>query len=573
MTLRASRIAVASALFGVLVAACTGNGSDDPPTRGGPSDDGRLSSGAMYTPPPIESVTEPPDDWFTGACTLPVEIAERTMRGYHPDRSPELMLVPHGSNFIGDPESTSHSGPWDYVQRVPLMLYGPGFIEPQGETALEREVTLADLTPTIADLIGFDWPDDGPVRVITEALVPEEDRAGRPKVVVVVVWDGGGWNVLDTWPGTTPNLDRLGAEGTSITNAIVGSSPSVTPSIHTTIGTGVFPQEHGITGIHLRSEGRVSASFPASTGRLIQTPTLADLYDPTTGNVAKIAMVGFRSWHLGMIGKGTLHPGGDNDIGALVNLSEELITNGAVYSLPPQLNHVPGLEADTRTIDQSDGKRDGKWMGHDILSDPRYRRDTPVWALYQTRILKELIASEGFGADDVPDLLYTNYKQIDEAGHTWNMLSEEMPEEIKYADAALGDLTRYLDKQVGRNSWVVALTADHGQTPDPDISRGWPIAVVPFGEDLGAEFGVPAKSLVEKTSPVGIFLNEDTMATEGISHDAIADFAARYRLGDNLVDGARLPELYAGREDDLLFAAAFPGPEMARVWSCVRERS
>lgn len=563
--------AVTAALLAFLLAACT-NGSIDPRSERRPERD-RLPSGARYTPPEIDSVTEAPEDWLAGACTLPPEIAERTMRGYDPERSPEVMLVPHGSNYIGDPESTSHSGPWDYLQRVPLVLYGPGFIEPQGEVVLDREATLADLTPTIAELIGFEWPAGGPGQVITEALVPESDRAEPPKVVVVVVWDGGGWNVLDAWPGTTPNLDRLSTEGTSVADAIVGSSPSVTPSIHTTIGTGVFPDAHGITGIDLRSRGRLAASFPASTGRLIKTPTLADLYDPATGNAAKIAMVGFRSWHLGMIGHGAHYPGGDHDIGALVNLSEELITNEAVYSLPPQLNDVSGLKADTRTIDASDGERDGTWMGHDILSDPRSRRDTPVWALYQTRILKELIASEGFGADDVPDLLYTNYKQIDEAGHNWNMLSEEMPEEIKYADAMLGDLTNFLDEQVGRNSWVVAVTADHGQTPDPDISGGWPIAKDPFARDLGAEFGVRAKRLVEQTSPVGIYLNEDTMAAGGITHEAIADFASRYRLGDNLGAGADLPELYEGRGDDLLFAAAFPGTEMDRVWSCVQENA
>lgn len=564
-----SRNALAAAVLAlVLAAACTDDGST-PQRRPGEND--RLPSGALYTPPEIESVTEPPKDWFAGACTLPVDIAERTMRGYDPERSPEVMLVPHGSNYIGDPESTSHSGPWDYLQRVPLVLYGPGFIEPQGEVVLDREATLADLTPTIAELIGFDWPGDGPGQVIAEALVPEADRPEPPKVVVVVVWDGGGWNVLDAWPGNTPNLDRLGAGGASIADAIVGSLPSVIPSVHTTIGTGAFPNAHGITGIELRSEGGIAPSFPASTGRLIKTPTLADLYDPATGNAAKVAMVGFRSWHLGMIGHGALYPDGDHDIGALVNLSEDLITNEAVYSLPPQLNDVPGLKADTRTIDASDGERDGTWMGHDILSDPRYRRDTPVWALYQTRILKELIRSEGFGADEIPDLLYTNYKQIDEAGHNWNMLSHEMPEEIKYADVALGDLTRFLDETVGRNSWVVAVTADHGQTPDPDISGGWPIAKDPFGKDLGAELGVPAKRLVELISPVGIYLNKDTIAAEGITHEAVADFASRYRLGDDLRAGEELPELYEGRENDLLFAAAFPGAEMDRVWSCVQE--
>ena len=532
-----------------------------------------MPSGALYTPSDVQFVSEAPDDWLEGACNLPFEIAERTARGYFPGRSPELLLIPNGSNFIGSRTSTSHSGPWDYLQLVPLVLYGPGFIRAQGDLELDREVTVADLTPTIAELIGFDWPSGGPGRPLTEALVPAGERTGKPKVVVVVVWDGGGWNVLDSWPGTWPNLERFGAEGTSVVDAIVGSSPSVTPSVHTTIGTGVFPDEHGITGIHLRADGRISAAFPASTGARIVTPTLADVYDPETGNEALIGMVGFRSWHLGMIGHGAEYPDGDHDIGVLVNLSEELIANENVYSLPPELHDVEGLERDTRTIDASDGERDGLWMGHDILSDPRYRRDTPAWVLYQTRILKELIRSQGFGADDTTDLLYTNYKQIDEAGHTWNMFSEEMPEEIRYSDQVLGDLVDFLDEQVGREQWVIALTADHGQTPDPDVSGGWAVNVVPFGEDLAAEFGVKANKLVDKTSPVGIFLNEATMKANDITYDEIADFASHYRLGDNLIEGKPLPEIYEDRTDELVFAAAFPGSKMERVLSCIEDRA
>lgn len=573
MTIRISRNAVGAVVLALLLAACTSDPSS--PARPRPADDAteRLRSGALFTPPDVEIVTEVPDGWLEGACNLPREIAERTARGYAPERSPELLLIPNGANFIGSRSSTSHSGPWDYLQRVPLMFYGPGFIRPRGALDLEREVTLADVTPTIAELIGFDWPSDGPGRPLTEALVPAGDRTGKPKVVVVVVWDGGGWNVLETWPDAWPNLERLGGEGTSVVDAIVGSSPSVTPSIHTTIGTGVFPNEHGITGIHLRAGGRISAAFPAGTGARIVTPTLADLYDPSTDNDALIGMVGFRSWHLGMIGHGAEYPGGDNDIGVLVNLSEELITNENVYSLPGELRDVAGLERDTRTIDAGDGERDGLWMGHDILGDPRYRRDTPVWALYQTRILEELIRSQGFGDDRIPDLLYTNYKQIDEAGHTWNMLSEEMSEEVRYADEVLADLVRFLDEQVGRERWVIALTADHGQTPDPDMTGGWAVNVVPFGEDLAAEFGVKASDLVDKTSPVGIFLNEATMEANDITFDEIADFASRYRLGDNRIEGQELPAVYEDRTDEPVFAAAFPGSEMDRVLACVEART
>ena len=37
---------------------------------------------------------------------------------------------------------------------------------------------------------------------------------------------------------------------------------------------------------------------------------------------------------------------------------------------------------------------------------------------------------EGFGADDVPDLLYINYKLVDEIGHLYSMNAAEMRDAV-----------------------------------------------------------------------------------------------------------------------------------------------
>src|SRR5918995_2942575 len=170
--------------------------------------------------------------WMKRSCELPVRYLELIRRGDFPGRSPDIAVVHAAPNFFGSFAVTSHSGPWRYLQKVPLLFYGPGFIRSQGEISLDREVTVADLAPTLADLLDVEWPDDREGRALEEVLVPREERPGRPKMILVVVWDGGGWNVLTRWPGAWHQVRNLMKEGTSVAGTSVGSSPSVTPAIH-----------------------------------------------------------------------------------------------------------------------------------------------------------------------------------------------------------------------------------------------------------------------------------------------------------------------------------------------------
>ncbi len=79
------------------------------------------------------------------ACAVPTELLVRTWRGHRADRGGDLELLPQEPDFVGH-GGLPHSGPWDYVGEVPLLLYGPGHIEAQG--AVDRAVTLADIAPT-----------------------------------------------------------------------------------------------------------------------------------------------------------------------------------------------------------------------------------------------------------------------------------------------------------------------------------------------------------------------------------------------------------------------------------------
>ena len=511
--------------------------------------------------------------WFESACSLPIEQLRRIRRGYVPRRSPDVTVVPREPNFFGSFSNTTHSGPWDYLQSVPLVFYGPGFIKEQGRIDLDREVTVADLAPTIAELVDAPFPSNRSGRPITEALVPPDQRPGAPALVLTVVWDGGGTNVLQQWPRAWPFLRSLMRKGTSV-DATVGSSPSVTPAIHTTIGSGAFPRQHGIVSIEMRDGAKLVKSFGESTPNYLEVPSLADIYDLSTGNRAMIGMFAEKNWMLGMVGHGAHLPGGDKDIAVMMAESgSRLHSNETWYSLPAYVNDVPGFEDLLRQVDIEDGEADGLWLDRDTLTDLAETPKSPAWVLHQTKIVKEVLAREDFGADEVGDLFFVNYKQIDHWGHLFNMLGPEVQGTIRYTDAALKDLVRFMNRRIGRNRWVVAVTADHGQTPLSDGTRAWPIDMRYLQRSMAKHFSVSAAKLFQGERPNGFWLHGKTMKRAGLTTEDVARFLFGYRLRDNIAGKARVPAMYTDRRKSRLFAAAFPSNELDRIWRCARSRS
>ena len=510
--------------------------------------------------------------WRSRACDLPPRYLELIDRGTFAGRSPELMVVPAKPNFFGSFAVTSHSGPWAYLQRVPLVLYGPGHIQGHGALRLERETTVADLAPTLAELLGIDWPADRSGASISEALVPEGDRPAPPKAILVVVWDGGGWNALNQWPKAWPNLKRIMRRGTSVENAVVGSSPSVTPAVHATMGTGTWPVQHGVVDLQWRTPaGAVQGSYDGEKPALMRVPTLADIYDPTTNNAAKIGMLAERNWHMGMIGHGASLEGGDKDIMVLGSgAGEENYTNDDFYTLPKYID-VPGAAKDVRAVDLEDGRLDDTWLGHDLLGDPERWRQTPVQTRYQTRQIKAIFRRGGFGQDGITDLFYTNYKELDLVGHIYNMVNPESRSVLKQTDSELGELLKFLDNHVGQNEWVVAVTADHGQGPDPMQFGAWPIDSAEISRDAARRFDVASTDLFDKMRITGFWMNTDVMDEQGITLGEVARWVTNYRLRDNVVKGETVPKQYRKRLSERLFAASFPTKELPGIIGCAQE--
>jgi hypothetical protein len=483
-------------------------------------------------------------------CRELPELVLRVNRGYVVKLSPDIGLIPAEPNYIGVAAAPVHSGPWDYLAHVPLLLYGPNYIEPGRYT---NAVDMTDLAPTVGRLIGFRMrATDG--RALFEGLLPNGER---PRLIVTVVWDGGGDNVLGMHSGSWPFLKRLSRRGAWYPQMVIGSSPSVTPPIHATLATGVYPNRHGIPGLRLRTpEGEYLDPFLALDPSNLRVPTLADLYDKAKGNRPITGMLAADNWHLGMIGHGASWPGGDRDIAVLFDDDGVTYTNRAVYALPG-IENVSVLQEEATALDAADGTQDGEWRGHD-LEDPLVRASSPAQVAYQGYLLRRLIESGGFGRDHVPDLLYVNFKPLDDAGHMWGLTSPEMGLTVRAQDTQLRSLVSSLDRAVGKGRWVLMLTADHGFTPYPDESGAWPIGGGELARDANealdrTDDGV---DVVDRVSSPGAYVNREQLRLNDLALRDVAQWMADYTVQQNLKEGEVLPKDFEGREGELLFDAA-----------------
>ena len=512
------------------------------------------------------------------ACRVPLELLVRAAHGHRADRSGDIDILPAEPDFVGH-GGLPHSGPWDYVGKVPMLWYGPGYIRAQG--SVPRTVTLADIAPTQGALVRYPFAaPDG--EVMHEALVPEAERPDEPpRLVVVVVWDGAGRNVLSTWPNAWPELTKLIDGGTWYEHAEVGSSPPSTAQIHATIGTGAFSKHHGLVAHQFRIGNRLATPWEAGPAYLM-LPTFADLYDRANGNRPLVGTLATVAIQLGMMGHGSFWGGGDQDIAVLREL-EGAATLGAeglswnltkpvqpYYRVPSYVNDLPPITEYYDEVDLLDGRADGMW--HELhLSEANVEEAlrTPARIPWQTRLVQEVIDREGFGADDTPDLLFVNYKLIDEVGHQDSMNSVQMRDSVRSQDADLPELVDMLNDQVGEGRWVMALTADHGHTPDPTVTDATVISPILVADAIQARFDHDGDDvrIVEFTQPTHVFIDRDELREQGATLEEVAAYLLTLTKGQ-----LQSPDFPAplGVEDEPAFLAAYPSA-MLEDLPCVQD--
>jgi hypothetical protein len=256
-------------------------------------------------------------------------------------------------------------------------------------------------------------------------------------------------------------------------------------------------------------------------------------------------MVGTVAIQLGMLGHGSGWGGNEKALAVLREApgAETLGAEGPAWNLsdllrqwyrfPEYANSLPALATHFAELDGRDGITDGNWRGHgldDAVIESGFQ--TPARIPYQTRLVEEIIGREGFGRHDVPDLMYLNYKVIDQVGHIFSMNSGEMRDTLRTQDEYLPVLIEILDREVGEGRWAMLVTADHGSTPNPKVSGAFQISASRLQQAINETFGRDGDPVVEQVKQTEIFIDEERLAQGGATLRDVAEFVMTLTQGD-----------------------------------------
>jgi predicted AlkP superfamily pyrophosphatase or phosphodiesterase len=94
---------------------------------------------------------------------------------------------------------------------------------------------------------------------------------------------------------------------------------------------------------------------------------------------------------------------------------------------------------------------------------------SPYSDAYLEAMGESLVDSMKLGQRGPVDVLGISFSALDLVGHQYGPDSAEIQDTLLQLDATIGKLLDHLDKTVGRGNYVVALSADHGVAPLPEL--------------------------------------------------------------------------------------------------------
>jgi predicted AlkP superfamily pyrophosphatase or phosphodiesterase len=343
--------------------------------------------------------------------------------------------------------------------------------------------------------------------VVTSSFISFSQSLNRPKLVVGIVVDQMRWDYLYRYYdryAANGGFKRMLNQGHSCENTFIPYAPTVTAPGHASIYTGTTPAIHGITGNYwwenekgyslYCTEDPAVKNVGASTEEESQSPR--NMLATTIGDELRLA-TNFRGKVFGVALKdrGGILPAGHNANAAYWydSKSGSFITSTYyMQDLPAWVKEFNGKKLvdgyynlgwntlyPINTYIQSTGdekKYESKGIGTGFPYDLKkfigksYTAvlTTPHGNTITTEFAKSILINEQLGTDSETDLLAISYSSPDYIGHGYGPNSIEQEDDFLRLDKELGDLLDFFDTKVGKDQYVVFLSADHGVSQIPE---------------------------------------------------------------------------------------------------------
>jgi len=330
----------------------------------------------------------------------------------------------------------------------------------------------------------------------------------RPKLVVGIVVDQMRWDYLYRYYDrydSKGGFKRMLTQGFSCENTLIPYAPTVTGCGHSSIYTGTVPAINGITG-NIWWDRDLNRSMYCSEDKSVKTVgsnsalgqmSPRNLQVTTICDELKLA-TNFRSKTIGIALKdrgGILCAGHsanaaywyDNSVGSWITstyymdnlpqwvndfnakkLVDTYYTQG--WSLLYPANSYVQSTADEKSYEL---KLFGNRFPYDLKGfigkDYGKIASTPMGNTLTAEFAKAAIVSEQLGNDNITDFLTVSFSATDYIGHSFGPNSVEAEDGMLRLDKELGSFLDYLDAKVGKNQYLVFLSADHGVVQVPEF--------------------------------------------------------------------------------------------------------
>jgi len=395
-----------------------------------------------------------------------------------------------------------------------------------------------------------------------------------PALVVIVTVDQLRADYLSRFDGQWRHgMRRLLDQGAVFTDARFTYMNTVTCAGHATIATGTVPATHGVilNAWYRRTLGRQAScthdeavtTVPYDGAQERERHSAAMLQVPTLGDRLRTRTPGSRVVTLSLKPRSAIMLGGPRSTAVTWFGSGHGWATSSAFAEAPVPEVAAWVAAHpvdrfrTETWDRSlapgdyampdDGAGERSLPGwtaefpHPLAGAPGTPDDqfyelwqaSPYADEYLGAMAAGLVESMGLGRQDTPDYLGVGFSSLDLIGHNFGPDSQEVQDALVRLDRTLGTLFDDLDRLVGPDRWVVALSSDHGVSPVPEVRRlagldagRIPSRVVGAAVDAALATVLGPGPHVARVDSTEVYLTDETRARLAASADAPAAVAA-----------------------------------------------
>ena len=297
---------------------------------------------------------------------------------------------------------------------------------------------------------------------------------------------------------------RLLKEGFSCENTMIPYTPTYTAPGHTCIYTGSVPAIHGIVGNDWYDRAKHKKVYCTEDKDAITVGSSSDAGKMSPENLWATTITdelrlsnNFKSRVIGIALKdrGAILPAGhsanaaywyDNKVGKWIssnyyfpllslpqwvnnfnaNNYPEKIMKGDWEKLYKKEKYTQSTDDDKNYEDTIKGKQGVTFPHHlnETKSSDKFEafKATPFGTTYTFDFAKAAIENEKLGDSAVTDFLTISISSTDYVGHSFGPNSMEAEDTYLRLDKDIAGFLNYLDTKIGKNNYLLFLTADHG---------------------------------------------------------------------------------------------------------------